>query len=141
MIHIVSVAAFTRSICAFLAVTNILTAVALSVDSTILIIASHDADAKMASMGLDGYGIPYRKLLVPSNGIEMPILNSSATEGNFGGIIVISNVAYDKGGLYISAITDQQWSQIHSYQSAFKVRMARINEYPGSQFGMIPRST
>ncbi|KYK60816.1 extracellular serine-rich protein [Drechmeria coniospora] len=110
-------------------------AVAVTVDSTVLVIARNDVEAQQATLGLDGYGISYEKLLVPQAGAPLPVLNSSLIQGRYGAIVTINDVSYDVNATWISAITDQQWSQIHSYQSAFNVRMVRLNEYPKAEFG------
>lgn len=127
--------ALTRAACTLCLLGNILPAAAITVGSTVLILARDDAEAKGAAMGLDGYGIPYQKVIFPAGGANLPVLNSSATQGNYGGIVVISNVAYDNNGTFASALTPQQWAQINSYQSTFKVRMVRINEFPSAEFG------
>ncbi|EFY97716.1 hypothetical protein X797_002917 [Metarhizium robertsii] len=133
--------ALTRAACTLCLLGNILPAAAITVGSTVLILARDDAEAKGAAMGLDGYGIPYQKVIFPAGGANLPVLNSSATQGNFGGIVVISNVAYDNNGTFASALTPQQWAQINSYQSTFKVRMVRINEFPSAEFGTIVANT
>ncbi|POR39131.1 Uncharacterized protein TPAR_00683 [Tolypocladium paradoxum] len=112
-----------------------LAAAAITVDSTVLVIARNDGEAQQATLGLDGYGIPYEKLLVPPAGAALPTLNSSLTQGRYGGIVIISDVSYDINGSWGSAITAAQLSQIHAYQADFKVRMVRINEYPGPNYG------
>ncbi|KAH7176824.1 hypothetical protein EDB81DRAFT_898281 [Dactylonectria macrodidyma] len=105
------------------------------VDSTILVIAADTSNAQDASLGLLGYGIPYETLIVPKEGIKLPVLNSSLTSGNYGGIIITSSVAYDMGTYWGSAITDDQWNALYAYQTDFHVRMVRINDYPGPKFG------
>ncbi|KAH7127836.1 hypothetical protein B0J13DRAFT_453912 [Dactylonectria estremocensis] len=105
------------------------------VDSTILVIAADASNAQDASLGLLGYGIPYELLIVPKEGIKLPVLNSSTTSGNYGGIIITSSVAYDMGTFWGSAITDDQWNALYAYQIDFHVRMVRINDYPGPKFG------
>lgn len=115
-------------------------AAANSVDSTILIVARSDSEAAQASFGLDGYGIPWEKALIPQGGTDLPALNASATEGRYGGIVVIGSVSYDMGGgRFASALTDQQWSDMYAYQAAFKVRMVRLGEFPGPAFGASDR--
>ncbi|KHN93826.1 uncharacterized protein MAM_08305 [Metarhizium album ARSEF 1941] len=129
---------FLGAFCALCVFGSIVPTAAISAESTILILAPADADAKSASMGLEGYGIPYQTLIVPAGGITLPALNSSATRGNYGGIVVVSNVSHDVNGSYQSAITDQQWDQIYSYQFSFKVRMVRLNAYPIPDYGTAP---
>ena len=88
-----------------------------TVSSTILIIARDTTSATNgAALGLQGYGIPYEILTVPQAGIaNLPLLNSTATNGNYGGIVTISEVGYNYNGLYYSALTDAQWNQPVSY--------------------------
>lgn len=112
-----------------------LASAAITVESTVLVIARNDADAQQVTLGLDGYGIPYEKLLVPQGGVALPTLNTSLTQGRYGGIITVSDVSYENNGTWGSAITAQQLAQIHAYQATFKVRMVRINEFPGPDFG------
>jgi hypothetical protein len=108
---------------------------AKSTKATILIIAKDIDAARSAHSGLQGYGIPYRVLVVQQAGATLPVLNSSSTIGNFGGIVVLSEVAYDYGTGYRSGLTDAQWTQLYAYQKDFKVRMARLDVYPGPNFG------
>ncbi|KAF7545226.1 hypothetical protein G7Z17_g9329 [Cylindrodendrum hubeiense] len=108
---------------------------AANVDSTILIIAADDYGASTASLGLLAYGIPYENLIVPKAGVALPVLNTSTTAGRYGGIIVISSVAYDYGTAWNSALTDDQWNALYAYQTDFRIRMVRINDFPGPKFG------
>lgn len=106
--------------------------------STILVIARDTASSYNAWSGLNGYGIPFQILTVPQSGAKLPVLNSSATVGNFGGIIVLSEVSYDyssTGGGFDSALTAAQWSSLYAYQTAFGVRMVRLDVYPSSDTG------
>lgn len=75
---------------------------------------------------------------MPSTGTQLPVLNSSRTAGNYGGIIVLDSVSYEYPEGWRSAITTEQWTTIHNYQTDFNVRMVRINEYPGSSSGTVP---
>ncbi|KAG9996660.1 hypothetical protein KCU78_g17344, partial [Aureobasidium melanogenum] len=68
-----------------------------TVNNTILVFARDQASSYSATSGLNGYGIPYQLQLVPQAGITLPTLNSSATQGNYGGIIILSEVSYDYG--------------------------------------------
>ncbi|KHN94023.1 uncharacterized protein MAM_08097 [Metarhizium album ARSEF 1941] len=125
---------FSRRLAVFAAVAR-LAAAATTVSSTVLIIAADDESVAAASPGLDGYGIPWAKVTIPRGGRQLPELNSTAAAGNYGGIILVGSVSYETNGTYSSAITTDQWNQLYSYQSAFKVRMVRLAEYPGPQFG------
>src|SRR5690349_18245031 len=86
-----------------------------TVSSTILIIARDTTSAENgAAAGLRGYGIPYEVVRVPQSGIaSLPLLNSSATRANYGGIVVIAEVGYNYGSLYNSALTQAQWASLY----------------------------
>jgi hypothetical protein len=107
-----------------------------SAASTILVIARDAASAAIGASGLQGYGIPFTTLLVPSTGAALPVLNSSATAGNFGGILVLSEVAYDYSGQFLSALTAAQWTTIYNYQLAFGARLVRLDVFPSADFGV-----
>ncbi|KAJ4168868.1 hypothetical protein NW754_010799 [Fusarium falciforme] len=106
-----------------------------TVDSTILIFAKDEYAASSAGWGFEGYGIPFEKVLVPQTGFELPTLNSSSSRGNYGGIVVVDSVSYEYSDGWRSAISTEQWEKIYEYQINFKVRLVRINEYPGPNFG------
>ncbi|XHG09471.1 hypothetical protein AWENTII_012527 [Aspergillus wentii] len=107
-----------------------------SVLSNILVIARDSASASVASSGLNGYGIPFTTLVVPQAGVALPALNSSSG-GNFGGIVVASEVSYDYGGTtgFQSALTTDQWNQLYAYQLEYGVRMVQYDVYPGPSYG------
>ncbi|KAF4637773.1 hypothetical protein G7Y89_g292 [Cudoniella acicularis] len=111
--------------------------VAETVSSTVLVIARDKASAYSAYSGLNDHAIPYTVLLVPSTGITLPKLNDSATVGNFGLIVVQSEVSYlnNKTNTYHSALTDSQWAQIYNYQTVFGVRMVRLDVAPSASTG------
>jgi hypothetical protein len=109
---------------------------AKSTKATILVIAPNLDAAMAAYSGIQGYAIPYRLLLVPQTGVMLPRLNNTATMGNYGGIVVFNDVAYNfGGGNYRSAITDAQWEELAAYQRAFAVRMVHLDVYPGPKYG------
>lgn len=68
-------------------------------------------------------------------GFVLPNLNSTSNKGNYGGIIVVDSASYNYPTGWASAITSDMWYKIYEYQLHFKVRLVRINEYPGPQFG------
>lgn len=108
---------------------------ALSVSNTILVFARDSASATVATLGLQGYGIPYQTVIVPQSGAALPVLNSSTTVGNYGGILVLSEVAYQYSTGFLSALTTAQWNQMFAYQLAFGVRMVRLDVYPTTDMG------
>lgn len=107
-----------------------------AISANILVIAKDSAAASVATSGLNGYGIPFTTLLVPQSGASLPALNSSAG-GNFGGIVVASEVSYEYGGTtgFQSALTPDQWNQLYAYQLEYGVRMVQWDVYPGPKFG------
>ncbi|KAH9880683.1 hypothetical protein IAQ61_000977 [Plenodomus lingam] len=109
-----------------------------TVSSTILIFARDTTSAEnSAALGLRGYGIPYEIALVPQSGVaNIPLLNSSATHGNYGGIVMVSEVGYNFDNLYLSALETTQWNELFTYQSNFGVRMVRLDVYPTPEFGV-----
>lgn len=107
-------------------------AAANTVANTMLVFARDSTSAYSATSGFNAYGIPYQLMLVPQSGITLPVLNSSTTQGNYGGIVVLSEVSYSYNGSWESAITTAQWQQLYNYQAAFGVRMVRLDVYPGA---------
>lgn len=110
-----------------------------SVDSTALVIARDSVSAYTAYSSLNDHGIPYLLLIVPINGTALPSLNDTADTGNFGLIVVLSEVSYDYGGTlgYQSALTTDQWDEVFSYQLSFGVRMVRLDVYPSTDSGTV----
>lgn len=106
-----------------------------NVAGNILVIAKDTAAANVATSGLNGYGIPFTTLLVPQSGVTLPELNGTSG-GNFGGIVVASEVSYDYGAQgYQSALTTDQWNQLYAYQLEYSVRMVQYDVYPGPNYG------
>ncbi len=108
------------------------------VADTILVLARDQDSADAATSGLKGYGIPFEVLLVPQGGVTLPVLNSSASQGNYGGFITVSELSYLYGppvSGWASAITSDQWQQMYEYQAAFGARMVRIDAWPQADFG------
>ena len=110
---------------------------AFSVANTILILARDEGSAYSAYSGLNGYGIPYEVVIVPSGGAALPTLANNGTEtGNYGGIMIMGEVSYQYSDGFRSALSAQQWQDMFSYQEQYGVRMARINVFPTPEFGM-----
>lgn len=110
-------------------------AAAITVSNTVLVFARNSASAAVATSGLQGYGIPYQTVIVPQSGAPLPVLNSTATAGNYGGFIVLSEVSYQYSTGFLSALTTSQWNTLYNYQSAFGVRMVRLDVFPTADFG------
>ncbi|KAK3676100.1 hypothetical protein LTR78_003850 [Recurvomyces mirabilis] len=107
-----------------------------TVDQTVLILARSTTEASSAYSGLAGYGIPYQIVVVPQSGINIPTLNSSATHGLYSGLIILSEVSYSYSATnWSSAISPAQYNQLYAYQTAFGVRMVKLDCYPSPQYG------
>ncbi|KAK2748412.1 hypothetical protein FQN55_004350 [Onygenales sp. PD_40] len=103
--------------------------------ANILIIATDELAAQQASNGLVAYGIPFTYLLVPQEGADLPELESD--HGNFGGIVVASEVSYDFGeNGFQSALTTDQWNQLYAYQIKYGVRMVQYDVWPDAQYNV-----
>jgi hypothetical protein len=114
-------------------------ALAATVDSKILILVRVGDSSYSVVSGLQGYGIPYEVVEVPKTGFQLPTLSSSKSQGNYGGIISLSELAYEyDGGVWNSGISNDQYKTIYDYQSAFGVRFVRIDAYPQPAFGTSP---
>lgn len=112
---------------------------ALTASSTVLVFARDADSAVNAISGLKAYGIPYQLVLVPQEGTTLPVLNSTAQDGNYGGIIVLSEVSYGYSTGWQSALSADQWQALYNYQTSFGVRMVRLDVYPSSDFGKVSR--
>jgi len=110
---------------------------AQTVTSTVLVVARDSASAYSAYSGLNDHGIPYYVQIVPSTGASLPSLNDSTTTGNYGLIVIVSEVSYlnTTSGDYQSALTDAQWTSLFNYQVSFGVRMVRLDVAPSVATG------
>lgn len=108
-----------------------------SVTSTVLVIARDTASAYSAYSGLNDHAIPYFVQIVPPSGASLPSLNTSTTTGNYGLIVIVSEVSYlnNNTGSYQSALTDAQWASLYNYQVSFGVRMVRLDVAPSVATG------
>ena len=109
----------------------------LTVDSTVLVFARDSGAAGVATGPLNGYGIPHQAVVVPQTGVTLPALTSSATQGNFGLVVIISAVSYDYGpdGGWRSALTAAQQTELRDYVKNFGVRLVQLDVYPGPDYG------
>lgn len=121
------------ALAAFQAVT--VSACTRTIDGTVLVLGRTEADAKMAAAGLEGYGIKYETVAVPQGGFSLPQLNSTNEKGNYGGIVMLSEVSYEYEDGWKSAITEEQFDEIYAYQKDFGVRMVRLDVFPNANFG------
>ena len=113
-----------------------LTIAAVTVNSTVLVIA-RDADSTSSGTSvLEGYGIPYQVVGISLTGAGLPQLNSTPDSGNFGGIVTVSGRAYNGGDDWKTVLSEKQWQDLYKYQEAFGVRLVRLNAWPSTDFGV-----
>lgn len=109
---------------------------AVTLNSTILVIA-RDANASYAGTSvLQGYGIPYQVVDISLKGGGFPQLNSTPDSGNFGGIVTVSAREYKGGDGWKTDLNEKQWQELYRYQEAFGVRMVRLNTWPSADYGV-----
>ena len=110
-------------------------ALSATVDSTVLILVREGDETYSVTSGLDAYGIPYELVYVPRTGFNLPVLNASSTQGNYGGIISLSELSFGYDSGFGSGISVDQYNAIYAYQLAFGVRFVRIDAFPQPAFG------
>ena len=90
---------------------------------------------------MNDYGIPYELLLLPNGNIALPSLNSSSEVGNYGGIVVLSELSYsfeesNGGTSWTSALTFEQWNAIICLSSSVRCEDGEadgfLNDSPGT---------
>ncbi|KAK5011639.1 hypothetical protein LTR28_010810 [Elasticomyces elasticus] len=109
---------------------------ALYTNSTALILAQDEVNANEAYYLLNGYGLRYETYLIPKQGADLPPLNSS-TGGNYGVIIVHSEIAYDgTADGFSSVLTAAQWESLYTYQRTYRARMVHLNAIPKPMYGV-----
>ncbi len=109
---------------------------ALTTKSTFLVLARDATAAYSAKSGLNDYGIPFEIVVIPSGGATLPVLTSPTRVGNYGAIVVLSEVSYaDANGQYASALTTAQWNALYDYQRMFGIRMVRLDVVPSAATG------
>lgn len=99
--------------------------------------------ADICTLGLQGLGISYEVLTFPQAGTPLPTLEQDGY-GNYGGIVTLKELSYEynepgRTG-WLSALTDAQWTALYDYQVKYGVRMARLDVFPTTQFGVSVRA-
>lgn len=107
-----------------------------TVSETHLVIARDQESVEIACHGLHSYAIPCDQAIIPKAGAPLPQLRFSELKGYYAGIIIVDGVSYEyEKGTWKSALTDEQWKDLFTYQVNYGVRMVRLNEFPGPNFG------
>ncbi|KAF2873687.1 putative extracellular serine-rich protein [Massariosphaeria phaeospora] len=113
-----------------------LSAAAVTVNSTLLVLSREPNATYPGTLVLQGYGIPYQAVDLSLPGAGFPQLNSTPDSGNYGGIIAVSARAYKDGDDWGKVLTEKQWQELYRYQEAFGVRLVRLNAWPNAEFGV-----
>lgn len=98
----------------------------------------------ICTLGLEGLGIPYEVLTVPQEGTSLPTLEQDGY-GNYAGLVTVKELSaeYNEANTtqWLSALTDEQWTALYDYQVKYGVRMARLDAWPATQFGVTVRDS
>jgi hypothetical protein len=108
---------------------------AVTVNSTLLVLARDYNATVGGTVVLQGYGIPYQVVDL-SSAAGLPQLNSTPDKGNFGGIVTVSAREYKNGDDWKTALSDKQWQDMYRYQEAFGIRLVRLNAWPSTDYGV-----
>ncbi|KAI9096204.1 hypothetical protein DFS34DRAFT_650923 [Phlyctochytrium arcticum] len=101
-----------------------------------LLLATDAADIEAPRISLTSYGIPFDIVRVPAAGITGNLTLEEATSGMYSMIIVQpGQLQYNYAGLWKSALTDAQWTQLASYQVKHKVRLITLDDSPQASHG------
>jgi hypothetical protein len=57
--------------------------------------------------------------------------------GNYGGIVMLSEVAYETPNGFVSALSRSQLDALYAYQENFGVRMVRLDVFPSTDLGEV----
>ena len=109
---------------------------AVTINSTLLILARDSNATAAGTFVLQGYGIPYQVVDLSSSAVGLPQLNSTPDAGNFGGIVTVSSRDYKSGDDWKTVLSDKQWQDLYRYQEAFGVRLVRLNAWPSADYGV-----
>ncbi len=124
----------------------------ITVDLKILIITTDPTDTNTAlpaiKQALDYQGTPYTVFTAsprpsdPTTDRLAPML-SSGCHGNFEGIILGNgDVAYnDPTAGWVSALTNNEWQSLYTYERTYGIRQATWYTFPSSQYGFNPPSS
>lgn len=109
---------------------------AVTVNSTLLVLARDSNATLPGTLVLQGHSIPYQVVDLSLSAAKLPQLNSTPDAGNFGGIVTVSARDYKSGDDWNTILNEQEWRDLYRYQEAFGVRMVRLNAWPSAQFGV-----
>ncbi|HEU5226820.1 MAG TPA: hypothetical protein VFU49_03330 [Ktedonobacteraceae bacterium] len=117
---------------------------AVTIDLKVLIIATDgtEADLPAITQTLDYLGTPYTIYLAAKtpNGLT-PDKLSNGCHGFYQGVIVTTgDLGYFNGTAWVSALSQQEWTNLWTYQATMGVRMLSWYTYPNANYGYQPPS-
>jgi hypothetical protein len=110
-----------------------------TIDLKILVIAAdgNEADLPAIEQALDYLGTPYSVYIAAQtpNGLT-PDKLANGCHGYYQGIILTDGeLSYYNGSSYVSALSQQEWTNLWSYQATIGVRMVSWYTYPTTDYG------
>ena len=110
-----------------------------TIDLRVLVIASdvNEADLPAITQALDYLGTPYTVYVASQTpGGLTPDLLSTGCHGYYEGVILTNgSLAYYNGSAWVSALSQQEWTNLWNYEATMGVRELSWYTYPTPDFG------
>ncbi|KNC96447.1 uncharacterized protein SPPG_08039 [Spizellomyces punctatus DAOM BR117] len=105
----------------------------------VLILTTTTADVEAPKTTLNSYGIPYTILPIPQAGYPGLLPLEDAQGNALFSLLIIQpgQVQYDYSGVWRSALTDAQWTQIKSFEIKHRVRRITLDDSPVPEHGVV----
>ena len=100
----------------------------------LLIISAEDGDASLAGITYFAkeIGIPYEILIAKDTTLTQSKLVDANGDGQYQGIILTDkSLAYNNGGVFMSAFDETEWNLLWQYAREFSVRQVIMGGFPG----------
>lgn len=112
----------------------------LSIRLKVLVIASDgtEVDLPAITQALDYQGTPYDvyKAALTPGGLTSTMLQTDACHGLYEGIILTDGLlVYNNNGNWVSALSQQEWTTLWSYEASMHIRQLNWYTYPSADFG------
>ncbi len=112
------------------------------VDLRVLVISADGTEANLPAIrqALDYLGTPYNVYIaLQTPGGLTPDMLFNGDHGFYEGIILTTgNLSYYNGSTWLSALTQQEWQNLWTYEATFKIRQVSWYTYPTADFGFQP---
>jgi len=117
---------------------------AVNIDLKVLVIATDgtEADLPAITQTLDYLGTPYTIYLAAKtpNGLT-PDKLSNGCHGFYQGVILTTgDLGYFNGTAWVSALSQQEWTSLWTYQATMGIRLLSWYTYPNANYGYQPPS-